>query len=182
MIIVLETTAVLLLVCSALLFHLLRQSRRDHRIIRDFVDAVHLDLGSRQQSLVDILERRFRTGGEATNTAIDELVAMEREVYRTMVNAYHHRDGISLLKVHTGLKKVLWASLELVPTPHEFGTAENQMRFLQLQRELAIAEEQKSELQEKIRNNDQEMRTLLAEYQRIFSKQQSESAAVKQTA
>lgn len=180
MIIVLETAAVLLLLCSALLFHLLRQSRRDQRVIRDFVAAVQNDLRCRRQSLVDILDQRFRVSvGEE---AVSEIVGIERDVYRMMINAYHHRDGLSLLKVHTGLKKMLWASLDLVPTPHEFGSPENQLRFHQLERDLAVAAEQNSELQSRIRANEQEMRTLLAEYQRIFNKEQGEAAEARRTA
>jgi hypothetical protein len=175
MIIVLESTAVLLLLFSGLLFHVLRQSRRDQKVIRDFVAAVHNDLKARRNSLINVMDERFRAGGDTVNMAIDELVEIERDIYRTMATAYHHRDGIALLKAHTGLKKMLWACLDMVPEPHEFGTAENQARFQQLERELAAAEEQKQVLNARIQANDQEMRTLLAEYQRIFSKSQMEA-------
>jgi hypothetical protein len=176
MIIVMETTCILLLACTGLVFLMLRQSRRDKENVRGFIAAVHNDLKSREGSLLEVCDQRFRMTTEQIGGSVEELVGMERDIYKMLVVAYHDRDGVSMLKVHSNVKRLLWACLDLAPPQNEHGTPEGIARFEAMAQQLAQSEEHNRRLHEQIARNQEEMSHLLAEYQRIFKKTQAQEA------
>lgn len=176
MIIVMETTCILLLACTVLVFLMLRQSRRDKENVRGFIAAVHNDLKSREGSLLEVCDQRFRMTTEQIGSSVDELVGMERDIYKMLVVAYHDRDGVSMLKVHSNVKRLLWACLDLAPAQNEYGTPEGIQRYESMVQQLADSEEHNKRLHEQIARNQEEMTRLLAEYQRVFKKTQAQDA------
>jgi len=176
MILVMETACLLLLACTVLVFLMLRQSRRDKENVRSFIAAVHNDLSSREGSLLAVCDQRFRMTTEQIGSSVEELVGMERDIYKMLVVAYHDRDGVSMLKVHSNVKRLLWACLDLAPPQNEYGTPEGIQRFESMARQLADSEEHNKRLHEQIARNQEEMARLLAEYQRVFKKTQAQDA------
>jgi hypothetical protein len=176
MIIVMETTCILLLACGGMLFLMLRQNRRDKANVRSFVAAAHNDLKSREQSLLEVCSQRFRMSTEQIGNSVEELVGMERDIYKMLVVAYHDRDGVSLLKVHSNVKRLLWACLDLAPPTHEYGTPEGIQKYESMVQQLEESEQHNRRLHEQISRNQEEMTHLLAEYQRIFKKNQAQEA------
>ena len=177
LVIVLEAIAGLLLLCAGLLIYVIRQHRRDKSTVQSFVTSVAKDLKSRKESILSVCENRFRAGGEPLVTAADGLIEIERDIYKTMVIAFHERDGIALLKVHSGVKKLLWASFDAIPIPSEYGTPENEARFKRMEVELKELEAGNKRLSELLEKNQQEMSQLMEEYQRVFKKSQEAEAA-----